>query len=108
MNEEAQMIRISLPGEETEPKMVATWQYIWPDENGNKNICVLFSAIAKDGTAVPQRFMLLGDCDKGTAKECLLSLVAVMEEELKKACEEDKPQVALSDRNPKRKMGFLK
>ena len=107
MEEEAQgekhLIRIMPQGEEKEPKMLVTWQYIW-----DRNICVLFSAIGEDGIEQPRRFLLLGDSEKGSAKDCLDQMVTAMEEELKKVCGDADAQAAVSDRNPKRKMGFLK
>ena len=96
------LIRILVPPEEVEPKGLITWQYIW-----DGNICALLSEIQEDGTEKPGRvFILMDDKSGHTAKESLDEMVAGMEEQLRKAYEEQEHPLAVSDRNKKRPIGF--
>ena len=109
-DENKNLIRILDPEDrEKKPVGLVTWQYIW-----DKNICVLISSISPDGTEKPGRCMIIIDEEEKPAKEGLDEMVAELEKNLsdiyKKKTDkgEDEPAVAVSNRNKKGPMGFLK
>jgi len=98
-----ELIRIATPGDETEPKGLCHWQYVF-----DGNIYAVFSRIQDDGSESQKQPMIIGSTPEKSAKELLDNSIVALEEKLKKDYADSQNSIAVVDRNPKRKMGFLK